>query len=297
MTTPDDRPTPTDGPGWYADPQGTGKERYFDGENWTDRIRTSASRDESGNRPGFMDRVREAPMLVKIGVPVVLVVIIVAAASGGSGSSHKGGDQTATAGQTSSAVTTPANTKDKATTSKAKEAEKVVTEGEDKPDSGQVDETAGNGQKEPEPSRSGPSAEQQLKEALGDKVSSGFAVGDSEVRSVEVAGPIVNVTLQTPSGGFEGPSTDDTDALASAAFAKVFGDAGWRGIARVSFRGGLVDAATGQELPNAPTASYRVGPHAARQIDWSDEEALYNINWSIYRELCHPALKGCPGHD
>ena len=138
-----------------------------------------------------------------------------------------------------------------------------------------------------------PSAERQVKAALGDEISSGLAVGDSEVRSVEVAGPVVNVNLKTPSGGFEGTSTDDTDALASAALAKVFGDAGWRGIARIDFRGGLVDAATGQELPNAPTASYRVGPQAAKQINWSDEDALYNIDWGIYRELCHPALKGC----
>lgn len=200
MTTPEERPTPTDGPGWYPDPQGSGKERYFDGENWTDRIRTSARRVESGHRPGFMDRVREAPMLVKVGVPVVLVAIIAAVASGGSGSSRKGDDQTTTTGQTSGAVTNPASTEDKATTSKARETKKVVTEGESGSEADRPD-------REGKPSRSGPSAEQQVKEALGDKVNSGFAVGDSEVRSVEVAGPVVNIPLQTPSGGFEGPTT------------------------------------------------------------------------------------------
>lgn len=46
-------------------------------------------------RPTFMDRVREAPMLLKIGLPIVLVVFIVAAASGGN---RKSGD---TSGHTS----------------------------------------------------------------------------------------------------------------------------------------------------------------------------------------------------
>lgn len=59
------------------------------------------------------------------------------------------------------------------------------------------------------------------------------------------------------------------------------------------FRGGLIDSATGGEMPNAPTASYNIDGTDARRIDWSDEEALYNIDWSLYREFRHPALKGC----
>jgi hypothetical protein len=138
-----------------------------------------------------------------------------------------------------------------------------------------------------------PSAGQRIREALGDNVSSDVAVGDSEVRSVEVNGQLAVVTLSTPEGGFEGPSTDDTDGLASAALAKVYEDGGWSGATFVEFRGGLVDSATGRELPNAPTANYRVERSAARQIDWSDEEVLFIIDWGIYRGLCHPALKGC----
>jgi len=141
--------------------------------------------------------------------------------------------------------------------------------------------------------QSTPSAEQRVREALGDTVSSGVAVGDSEVRSVNVSGPLVDVILSTPEGGFQGPSSDDTDGLASAALAKVYGDADWHGTALVEFRGGLVNAATGRPLPNAPTAIYRMQYSAAKRIDWSDEEALFNIDWGIYRGLCHPALKGC----
>jgi hypothetical protein len=29
----------------------------------------------------------------------------------------------------------------------------------------------------------------------------------------------------------------------------------------------------------------------AKQIDWSDDDALLNIDWSIYRDFCHPALQ------
>jgi hypothetical protein len=138
-----------------------------------------------------------------------------------------------------------------------------------------------------------PSPGQRVREALGDNVSSDVAVGDSEVRSVDVNGQLAVVTLSTPEGGFEGPSTNDTDGLASAALAEVYEDAGWNGAAFVEFRGGLVDSATGRDLPNAPTANYRVERSAAKQIDWSDEEVLFIIDWGIYRGLCHPALKGC----
>lgn len=155
---------------------------------------------------------------------------------------------------------------------------------------GEQSEAGGN-----KSSSSGQSPQQRIEDALGSEVSSGFAVGDSEVRSVETAGsslPVI-VTLTTPAGGFDGPSTDDTDALASSAFAEVYEDTGWQGSARVVFRGGLVDAATGQEMPDAPTASYSVAQGDAKQIEWADDEALYNIDWSIYRGFCHPALKGC----
>jgi hypothetical protein len=145
----------------------------------------------------------------------------------------------------------------------------------------------------PAPSGSKPSAEQRVLDALGDEVSSDLAVGDSQVRSAKTVDQTAIITLSTPEGGFEGPSTDDTNALTSAALAEVYEDAGWTGSARVTFRGGLVDSATGREMPNIQTASYSVDRKATRQIDWSDAEALYAIDWSIYRDLCHPALKGC----
>lgn len=270
MTRLDNTPRPNGGPGWHPDPLGSGSERYFDGENWSGQVRRPAmsSGSTAGGRshpPGFLDRFREAPTWLKIAVPVVLVLVVIGAASGGekSGNGHskpRPPTPTTTTQQTTAASRQP-----------AKEKQREV-----------VKEETGK-----------PSADQRVREALGDNVSSDMAVGDSEVRSVKVNGQLVDVTLSTPEGGFEGPSTDDTDGLASAALARVYGEGDWRGATYVEFRGGLVDSATGRPLPNAPTVSYRIERNAARQIDWSDEEALYNIDWSIYRGLCHPAIKGC----
>jgi len=138
-----------------------------------------------------------------------------------------------------------------------------------------------------------PSAEQRAREALGDDVSSDVAVGDSAVRSVKVNDQLLSITLTTPEGGFEGPSTNDTDGLTSSALAKIYEDADWHGAAYVEFRGGLVNSATGRSVPNAQTVIYRVERSVAKRIDWSNDEALFNIDWGIYRGFCHPAVKGC----
>jgi len=103
---------------------------------------------------------------------------------------------------------------------------------------------------------------------------------------------LLYIILSTPEGGFQGPSTDDADALASAAFAKVY-PTGWNGPATVQFRGGLQSSATGKALPNAAAFTYRMTPGRAKQIDWSDEDTLYSIDWGLYRTFCHPAFKGC----
>jgi hypothetical protein len=29
----------------------------------------------------------------------------------------------------------------------------------------------------------------------------------------------------------------------------------------------------------------------AKQINWSDEDALLNIDWTLYCDFCHPALE------
>lgn len=138
----------------------------------------------------------------------------------------------------------------------------------------------------------GGSALDRVRSALGSKISSDLAVGDSQVRSVSRSGRLLDIVLTTPGGGFQGPSTKDADALASAAFAKAF-QAGWSGPASVEFDGGLASRATGKDLPNAEAFGYRVNGGEATQIDWTDEQALFSIDWSLYRTFCHPAFKGC----
>ena len=58
-----------------------------------------------------------------------------------------------------------------------------------------------------------------------------------------------------------------------------------------SFEGGLVDKATGRDLPDAQTGLARMRAGQAKQIDWSDDDALMNIDWSSCQVVCHPALK------
>jgi hypothetical protein len=221
--------------------------------------------------------------VVIVGTSVLIVLIVIGAAIG---DSEGGGDGDATS------VATEVDSGPTAEELRpAREARRERQAAERRQERERQQESRQRGQEARQPPE--PSAEQRVREALGDNVSSDVAVGDSEVRSVDVNGQLVVVTLSTPKGGFEGPSTDDTDGLASAALAKVYEDADWHGAALVEFRGGLVDSATGRKLPNAPTASYRIERGRAKQIDWSDEEVLFVVDWSIYRGLCHPALKGC----
>jgi hypothetical protein len=98
MSALDDLAPPAGGAGWYPDPFGSKHERYFDGASWTNRIKNPGEDPAAAlgrGRPTFMDRVREAPMLVKIGVPILLVVLIAVSASGG----HEGGKAEVTSAQ------------------------------------------------------------------------------------------------------------------------------------------------------------------------------------------------------
>lgn len=221
--------------------------------------------------------------VVIVGTSVLIALIVIGAAIGDSEDGNDG-DATSTATEVDSEPTAE-ELRAAREARRERQATERSQEGERQQESRQREQEA---RQPPEPS-----AGQRVREALGDNVSSDVAVGDSEVRSVDVNGQLVAATLSTPEGGFEGPSTDDTDGLASATLAKVYEDADWHGAAFVEFRGGLVDSATGRELPNAPTVNYRVERSAARQIDWSNEEVLFSIDWGIYRGLCHPALKGC----
>jgi hypothetical protein len=122
-------------------------------------------------------------------------------------------------------------------------------------------------------------------------VEAGGYAGDVKIRGVDFYQDFVTVTAETPEGGLQGASCGDLDTAAGAIFEKVYKDTGWKGNATIEFRGGLVDKATGKDLPNEQTGGFSIDPGQAKKIDWSDDDALSNIDWSIYRDFCHPALQ------
>jgi hypothetical protein len=131
-----------------------------------------------------------------------------------------------------------------------------------------------------------------VREAVGSEVDAGGYAGTLEVQDVSFEGREAQVTVTTPEGGFQGASCGDLNDGARAIFAKIYNDAGWTGGAAVIFKGGLVSTVTGEELPDVNTGIFTMHADQAAQIDWSDEDALsYNIDWSYYRDYCHPALK------
>jgi hypothetical protein len=139
-----------------------------------------------------------------------------------------------------------------------------------------------------------PTPQKRVRDALaevgGEKT---LAIEDPEVKDItfDPLGKHMAVVAKTPEGGFDGASCEDLDRQAGAIFAELYDEAGWRGDAVVSFQGGLVDKATGRDLPEAKTGFARMRAGQAKQIDWANDDALANIDWSTYREFCHPAVK------
>ena len=117
---------------------------------------------------------------------------------------------------------------------------------------------------------------------------------DLKLKSLEVYPPshligAANTTMETPEGGFDGPSVDDLAGSAGAVFEAIFNDAGWRRKASVRFTGGLVDKRTGKSLPNDPTGIFVVGPRQAARIAWDNAT---EVDWKQYAIFLSPALKG-----
>lgn len=127
------------------------------------------------------------------------------------------------------------------------------------------------------------SARQRLDDALSEL--------DARV-SGETPGTSIAVTAQTPEGGLDGASTGDLNRQAARIFRAIHGTAGYRRASVVEFQGGLVDSRTGEDIPDARTGLYRLSREEAAAIIWSDEErVVFNIDWTLYREFAHPALK------
>lgn len=116
--------------------------------------------------------------------------------------------------------------------------------------------------------------------------------GDPGVKDVTVIGRNALVELETPSGGFEGPSTDDMNYQVGAVFRRIYKDTDHKGSVTIQFSGGLVNTKTGAESPDSVTGTYVIRADEARQIDWDDEDVVdYIIDWDLYRTFVHPAIK------
>lgn len=253
--------------GWYPDPNDASGQRYWDGAQWTPHTAPGAVQPPAAAvTPTPTPAMTYAPAASNGGGPVgwikdhkvwtaVIAVVVIAIIGGAAGAG--GSDNTPTSNTTIG--TTP---------------------------------SAATKTPPPQPPAPPSTPVGRARQALGDKVSSPVAVGDSTVRSVAVDGRILTVTLTTPEGGFQGPSTNDADGLSSVAFAKVY-RAGWRGSTVVRFVGGLQSRATGKPLANALAFVYFISKRRAEQITWSNEGQVESIDWSVYRTLCHPAFKGC----
>lgn len=152
---------------------------------------------------------------------------------------------------------------------------------------------SGCGESTTENTSSASTSKERVRDALGDEVQvqAGGYAGDLKINDVSFAGAEAQVTAKTPEGGSEGPSCGDLDDGAQAVFTTIYYEGGWNGGAVLVYKGGLVDRSTGKELPEANTGMYTMPAGQAEQIDWTDEDALSNIDWSIYRDFCHQALK------
>ena len=134
---------------------------------------------------------------------------------------------------------------------------------------------------------------QHVREALGDTVAAGGHAGDVKINRVSFSfsGNEVRVLATTPKGGSHGVKCGDLNTGAKAIFEKIYKDTGWKGGAHIAYQGGLVNGATGRPVPHARTGAFNMLPAQAKQIDWSNDTALSNVDWSTYRDFCHPALQ------
>jgi hypothetical protein len=145
---------------------------------------------------------------------------------------------------------------------------------------------------EPPPPPPPATPRERVREAIGDEVAAGGYAGDLEIRDVTFEGREVQVIATTPEGGLQGASCGDLNDGAQAVFTEIYRDAGWPGGAALLYQGGLVSTQTGEELPDANTGIFTMPAPLARQIDWSNDDALnFNIDWSNFRDFCHPALQ------
>lgn len=118
------------------------------------------------------------------------------------------------------------------------------------------------------------------------------ALSGQNIKVLDISDNEVAVTFRTPEGGLDGASTGDLNDQAAETFHAIYGKAGFSRKSVVVFQGGLVDSETGKNLPEVNTGIFSMSKAKAAQIDWADEDVWrYTIDWTLYRDFVHPALK------
>ncbi len=155
--------------------------------------------------------------------------------------------------------------------------------------SSSADKTTTASKPPPPPPKATP--KDRVRDEVGDEVKAGGYAGDIKIQNVAFSASEAQITATTPEGGLQGVSCGDLDDGAKAIFTKIYDDAGWKKGAAIVYKGGLVNKATGKEAPDVNTGIFTILAGPANHIDWSDDDALSNIDWSIFRDFCHPALQ------
>lgn len=143
---------------------------------------------------------------------------------------------------------------------------------------------------EPKPKPKPLSSKEKVKVALDDI---DWLPQNPKIKKIEFGSDELTVYAATPEGGLQGASTGDLDEQAGAVFEAVYGDAKYKKTGTVVvFKGGLVDSKTGKNLKNVNTGIYTISKGDAREVDWADEDTVrFTIEWKLYRDFAHPALK------
>ena len=256
----DQTPPPEDrSAGYKPDPLGSKSTRRWDGEKWTQEVLPPKG---SGMGPGMK-------WLLGIGCSLVVLVGIGALIGEEEPSDEPAKEQESTVAEEFTPEPAPA-----AEATEPKESEPVVVESEEPTELVE----------KPEPV----DPVDEVATALEDVPDSIF---DVNVREVYPLGNTIMVDLETPEGGFEGPSSDDMNNMVAASFRRIFTETDVEKPVMITFRGGLMNSKTGADLPDQATAVYVIRKPEIRQVDWDDEDTvLYGIDWSLYRTMLHPAF-------
>lgn len=261
----DQSPPPDDtSPGFKPDPLGSGNNRRWDGKQWTNEVEIPKGKEMSSGKKWL------------IGISCGLVLLIGLGAIIGEDEDKTDEPTVAKESPVSYETETDAAVADDNASA-------------DKPVEQEVDVAKPAAAEKPaKPEPVDPADE--IRDALDDVPDS---IYDVNVKDVYMLGNTATVELETPEGGLEGASTYDMNNMVAAVYRRIFTETDQVRPVMIQFSGGLINAKTGADLPDAITGVYVIRTPEVKQIDWDDEDTVMygGIDWSLYRTMLHPAIK------